>query len=138
MKRRRRDGERITAIDLENRQAVRSMPPRLYNLSFSVTLSCETIADLLNLIERFSVFPQSYPLIRAVGENRTRGYSWGWRSPPTVRGALNASEIAEGTGDLLVFDVEVYGDLRELSPLIRVIEIETDTQTGEDVLIVKE
>lgn len=121
--RRQRDAEKITAIDPGNMAAVREKPPRWYNLQFNVAFSDETKFGLLALLERFSRLAQGSRLLLAVGEERTREYSWMWRVPPSANTEPNVSEIAEGRGELIVHDVEVYGDIRETIPLIRVIEL---------------
>ncbi len=121
--RRQRDAEQITAIDMENFLAVRERPPRWYHLQFNVSFSCETMTDLLVLTESFLRLAQGCRLLQAVGAERTREYSWGWRVPPGANVEPNISEIFEGRGELIAHDVEVYGDIRETIPLIRVIEL---------------
>ena len=121
--RRQRDAERITVIDENNRIAVHEKSPRWYNMQFGVALSCAANMDLLKLMESCSRLPQQYPVIKAVGEERTREYSWGWRSFPSAYPAPNASEVIEGRGELMVYDVEVYSDLRETVSLVEAFEL---------------
>jgi hypothetical protein len=136
--RRQRDGERITVVDVENGIAVRDKPPRWYNLQFSVAFSCNATIDLLQIMENCSRLPQAHPLLQAVGEERTREYSWAWKTFPAVQAVPNVSEVVEGHGELTIYDVEVYGDLRETVPLIRVIEIDVETPKGTDKIKIGE
>ena len=132
IKRRQRDGERLTVIDKENFVAIHEKPPRWYNLQFSVAFSCEAAMDLLRIMESCSRLPQRAPLLKAVAEERTREYSWEWRVFPAVQTVPNVSEVVEGRGELTVYDVEVYSDLREITPLIRVVDIEMEMPEGAD------
>ncbi|MDR1977930.1 MAG: hypothetical protein LBQ42_04275 [Synergistaceae bacterium] len=135
---RQRDGERITAIDKESGIAIRDLPPRWYNLQFNVAFSCTAIMDLLRIMENCSRLPQRHPLLQAVGEERRREYSWAWKTFPAVQAAPNVSEVAEGRGELTIFDVEVYSDLRETVPLIRVVEIDIEMPKGADKVTIGE
>jgi hypothetical protein len=138
VKRRQRDGERITVIDEENGEAVREKPPRWYNLQFIVMFSCTAVADILRIMESCSRLPQKHPLLRAADGERVREYSWAWRTFPAVQSFPNVSEVVEGRGELTVYDVEVYGDIRETVPLIRIVEIDMETPQGADKLRIGE
>jgi hypothetical protein len=127
--RRRRDAERITAVDLEAGHAVREKPPRWYNMRFNVAFSAESNIDLLETIAKCSKLPQRVPLLRAEGAERIREYSWRWSAFPSASTAPNVSEVCEGRGELTVEDVEVYSDIRELVPLIRVVELDLPGET---------
>ena len=138
VKRKRRDGERLTVIDKESNTAIREVPPRWYDLQFNVAFSCESSIDFLKLVWNCSVLSQQYPLLQAVGEERTREYSWEWRVPPALQTVPNVSQIVEGRGEITVYDVEVYGNLRESVPLIRVVEIDIETPKGADKVTIGE
>ena len=127
--RRRRDAERITAIDIANEHAAREVPPRWYALRFNVAFSAESNIDLLGVIEGCSKLPQRVPLLRAEGAERIREYSWRWSTFPSVSNAPNISEVCEGRGELIVDDVEVYSDIREIVPLIVTIRLDTPDET---------
>jgi hypothetical protein len=114
----RRDAERITAIDMENSRAVREIPPRWYDLRFNAAFSAKSSIDLLEAMERCSRLPQQKPLICAESETRTRKYSWRWGSFPSASPNPNVSEVAEGRGEVIVSDVEVYSDIQTTAPLI--------------------
>jgi len=137
-KRLMRDPERITVIDLENKVAVREVPPRWYDLRFSVALSCKSTLALVELMETCSRLAQGYKVLKAEGEERTREYLWSWQTPPSVYSEPNISEVCEARGDLIVHDVEVYSNIRENVPLITEIGTEFDTGRGKDNVTVKE
>jgi hypothetical protein len=136
--RRQRDGERITVVDEDNGTAIRDKPPRWYNLQFDVTFSCTATMDLLRIMESCSRLPQKNPLLRATSAERARDYSWAWKTFPSVQTVPNVSEVVEGRGELTIYDVEVYSDLRDVVPLIRVIEINVETPKGTDKLKIGE
>lgn len=137
-KRLMRDPERITVIDLESKIAVREIPPRWYDLRFSVAFSCKSTAALLELMEKFSRLEQGHKVLKAEDGGRTREYLWSWQTSPSVYNVPNISEVCEGRGDLVVYDVEVYSGIRENIPLIVSIGTEFDTAQGTDYTIVKE
>ena len=118
------DGDRITAIDLENLQAVREIPPRWYDLKFNVNVSCESNLELLEMIEAFSRLNQSNRVIQAVNDERERNYTWGWRVMAGSDVSPNISQVYQGKGTITVYDVEVYSNIREYWPLIRKISTE--------------
>jgi len=131
-KRLARDAERLTAIDMEEMEAAREVPPRWYDLQFDVALSCRSTLELVEMMERCSRLVQASPLLTAEGGGRVRRYVWAWRTPPGVRDAPDISQVAEGRGELAVFDVEAYSGLREISPLIRVVDIGIESPDGTD------
>ena len=124
-KRLMRDPERIAAYDYENKAAVTEVPPRWYDL---VAFSCKSTLELVDLMERCSRLAQSAKLLKAEPEaweeGRTREYLWAWQRPPSVYNVPNISEVCEGRGDLIVYDVEVYSGIQETVPLIRSFELE--------------
>ena len=124
-KRLMRDPERITAYDYENRIAVEEVPPRWYDLAFSVAFSVrrDPVA-LMELMEKFSRLAQSHKLLKAESAERTREYLWAWQRPPSVYTAPNISEVCEGRGDLIVYDVEVYSGIQETVPLIQSFKLD--------------
>jgi hypothetical protein len=138
VKKRQRDAERITVIDKENYQAVREKPPRWYDMQFNVAFSCVSSLELLHIIEECSRLPQKNPLLLATGEERSREYSWAWRVFPAMQTTPNVSEVVEGRGELTVYDVEVYSDVREMTPLIRVIDIDLEMPSGMDKVTIGE
>ncbi len=137
-KRLMRDSERITAIDLESKVAVREVPPRWYDLRFSVAFSCKSTAELLELMEKLSRLGQGFKVLKAEGKERTREYLWSWQMLPSVYNEPNISEVCEGRGDLIIYDVEVYSGIRENVPLIRSVDLTFDTGMGEDHIRVEE
>lgn len=123
-KRLMRDPERIVAYDRETMTAVKEVPPRWYDLSFGVAFSCKSTLALVELMEKCSRLSQSHKLLRAEGEERTREYLWAWQRPPSVYHVPNISEVCEGRGDLIVYDVEVYSGIQEVVPMIQGFELE--------------
>ncbi len=132
---RRRDAERITAIDIDGGKAIREKPPRWYNMRFNVTFTAESDIDLLEVIEKCSRLPQGNPLLRAERAGRSREYSWRWSSFPSGSTSPNISEVCEARGELVVEDVEVYSDIRELVPLIVTVRLDLPSET---VIVKKE
>ena len=137
-KRLMRDPERITATDMEAHTVVKEVPPRWYDLQFSVVFSCKSTLELMGLMEKCSRLAQGCKLLRAEGEERTREYLWGWQRPPGVYNVPNISEVCEGRGDIVVYDVEVYSGIRETVPLIQAVDIEMDAGQGRDNLRIEE
>ncbi len=127
-KRLMRDPERITAIDIENNIAVREVPPRWYDLQFSVAFSCKSTLELIELMEECSRLAQRSNLLKAENDERTRMYSWAWRTLPSVYNVPNISEVCEGRGELVIHDVEAYSGIRENIPLIKVIDIDVNNE----------
>ena len=118
-KRLHRDPERITAYDYENNIAVSEVVPRWYDLQFGVAFSCKSTLELVEIMEKCSRLNQSAKVLKAEGEERTREYSWAWRNLPSVYNVPNISEVCEGRGDLVIYDVEVYSNIRETAPLVQ-------------------
>ena len=116
-KRLMRDPERITVIDLEAGHAVREIPPRWYDLHFDVNISCKSNLELISLIEKLSRLNQGYYLLTAENELRKRQYIWRWENPPQVSTTPNISQVAQGRAGIIVYDVEVYSEIREVWPL---------------------
>lgn len=123
-KRLMRDPERITVIDEEAGQAVREIPPRWYDLKFDVNISCESNLALVSLIEKLSRLNQGYYLLTAKSEQRERQYLWRWETPPQVSTTPNISQVAQGRAGIIVYDVEVYSEIREVWPLIERVSVE--------------
>jgi hypothetical protein len=123
-----RDGERITAKDLEKSNAVREVPPRWYNLRFSVTFTAKSNIDLLGVMEECSRLQQQTPLISAESKDRARKYSWRWNLFPSVSTNMNISEVVEEHGEIIISDVEVYSDIRTTIPLIETVEFDTSEE----------
>ena len=124
-KRLMRDPERIEACDRETMRVVKEVPPRWYDLSFSVAFSCKSTLSLIELMEKCSRLSQSHKLLRAESEERTREYLWAWQKPPSVYNVPNISQVCEGRGDLIIYDVEVYSGIREVETLIQNFELES-------------
>lgn len=125
-KRLMRDPERITAIDEEAGQAIREVPPRWYDLRFDVNISCESNIALVKLIEKCSRVNQGYALLTAKNEERERQYLWRWETSPQVSTTPNISQVAQGRAGIIVYDVEVYSEIREVWPLIERVSAEID------------
>ena len=122
------DGERLTATDLENLEAVYEIPPRWYDLKFNVNVTCESNLELLSMIEAFSRLNQSDRVICAKNDERERFYTWSWQDIAGASVIPNVSQVYQGRGIITVYDVEIYSDIRETVPLIRkvIAEIEQD------------
>lgn len=125
-KRLMRDPERITAIDIEAGEAVREIPPRWYDLRFDVNISCESNLELVGLMEELSRLNQECPLLDAVNDIRERKYLWRWEKVPDVMTVPNISQVFQSQGRLIVFDVEIYSEIREVWPLIQKVSAEID------------
>ena len=125
-KRLMRDPERITVIDEEAGQAIREIPPRWYDLRFDVNISCESSLALVKLIEKLSRLNQGYSLLTAENEQRERQYLWRWEIPPQVSTTPNISQVSQGHAGIIVYDVEVYSEIREVWPLIDKVSLEID------------
>ncbi|MBR0035057.1 MAG: hypothetical protein IJP54_05235 [Synergistaceae bacterium] len=123
-KRLMRDPERITVIDEEAGEAVREIPPRWYDLHFDVNISCESNLVLVSLVEKLSRLNQRYSLLTAKNEQRERQYLWRWETPPQVSTTPNISQVAQGRAGIIVYDVEVYSEIREVWPLIERVSVE--------------
>lgn len=119
-----RDPERITVIDEEAGEAVREIPPRWYDLHFDVNISCESNLVLVSLVEKLSRLNQRYSLLTAKNEQRERQYLWRWETPPQVSTTPNISQVAQGRAGIIVYDVEVYSEIREVWPLIERVSVE--------------
>ena len=125
-KRLMRDSERITLIDKEAGQAIREIPPRWYDLHFDVNISCESNLALVSLIEKLSRLNQGYYLLTAKNEQREHQYLWRWETPPQVSTTPNISQVVQGRAGIIVYDVEVYSEIREVWPLIERVSVEID------------
>ena len=125
-KRLMRDPERITAIDEEAGEAIREVPPRWYDLHFDVNISCEGNPNLISLLEKLSRVNQGYSLLTAKNERRERQYLWRWETPSQVSTTPNISQVAQGRAGIIVYDVEVYSEIREVWPLIQKVSVELD------------
>ena len=121
-----RDPDRIVAIDIENEKAVYEVPPRWYDLHFDVNVSCKNNVELLSLIENFSRLSQRRRLLTAENEKRERKYTWGWHSIVSSAVNPNISQVYQGHGEIVIFDVEVYSDIQEIWPLIQKVSIGID------------
>ena len=130
-KKKMRDPEVMTSIDIESLQDVREMVPRLYDLRFAVNVTCESNLALLEMIEGLSRLNQAQKVIRAVNEDRVREFSWDWRVMAGSDVSPNISQVYQGKGSIVIYDVEVYSNIREYWPLIR--EIQVDFSGGEYV-----
>ena len=128
-RRMRREFEEITAYDRENNTATVERAPRWYDLSFNAAFSCKSTLELVKLMEECSRLNQAHPVIEAIDEQddtRRRIYSWAWRNLPSVYNAPNLSEVCEGRGDLIIYDVEVYNGLYREVPLIQEFSASTE------------
>ena len=124
-KRLMRDPARITKIEEE--KAIREVPPRWHDLHFDVSLACESNLDLLELIEKFSRLNQSDITITAKNEDRgERVYSWSWNLMASSDVFPNISQVFQGKGEIIVYDVEIYSDIANEVPLISDIELEVN------------
>jgi len=130
-KRLMRDPERLLVIDEENAQAIYEMPPRWYDLRFDVNVSCQGNIKLIEILENFSRVNQKYPLLNAVNDDRERYYSWSWNA---LLSAIdpNISQVYQGRGELIIYDVEVYNNIREIWPLISKIKAEFNPNEMKD------
>ena len=117
-KRLMRDPERITVIDEEAGKAIREIPPRWYDLRFDVNISCESNLELINLFEKFSRLNQGYSILTAKRNERERQYLWRWEKAPQVSTTPNISQVYQGQAGIIIYDVEVYSEIREVWPLI--------------------
>ena len=125
-KRLMRDPERITVIDEEAGQAIREIPPRWYDLRFDVNISCESNLELVRLIEKCSRVNQGYSLLTAANDERERQYLWRWETPLQVSTTPNISQVSQGRAGIIVYDVEVYSEIREVWPLMQNVSVEMD------------
>lgn len=128
-RRMRREPEVITDYDYDNNTATVEIVPRWYDLQFNVALTAKSTLDLVKLIEECSRLNQRERVIEAVDENddtRRRIYSWAWRNLPSVYNAPNISEVCEGRGDLIIYDVEVYSGIYHNEPLIQNFNLSTE------------
>ena len=125
-KRLMRDPERITAIDEEAGKAIREIPPRWYDLRFDVNITCESSIELIGIMKKCSRINQASPLLTARNEERERQYLWRLEKFPDTVTTPNISQVYQGRGGLIVFDVEIYSELREVWPLIRKVSAEID------------
>ena len=125
-KRLMRDPERILAVDIDNNEATYEVPPRWYDLHFDVNISCQGNLELIELFEEFSRLNQKIPLIEAVNDERERKYSWFWGVMPGSDIDPNISQVYQGKGQLIIYDVEVYSNIREVWPLIQKVQVEFD------------
>ena len=122
------DPERIYAIDLENEVAVSEVPPRWYDLRFDVNISCESSLAMLEFIEKFSRLAQKNRLLIAANDLRERKYLWAWRTLPGLATDPNISQVFQGRGEIVIYDVEIYSGIQEIWPLIKKVNIEFNNQ----------
>ena len=126
-KRLMRDPERITAIDEESEKAVREVPPRWYDLRFNVNITSESHSALIEVFRKLSQLNQMKSLLTANdAEGREREYLWRWENAPNVMTAPNISQVFQGHGVLMVYDVEVYSGIQEEYSLIRKVSAVID------------
>ena len=125
-KRLARDPDRIAAIDIENEKAVYEVPPRWYDLYFDVNVSCKNNLELLSLIANLSRLNQRKRLITAENDKRERQYTWGWHSIVSSAVNPNISQVYQGHGEIVIYDVEVYSDIQEVWPLIKKVNVEIE------------
>ena len=137
-KRLMRDAERLRVIDMETMQAAYEVPPRWYDLRFDVNVSCNGNLELIEIFEEFSRINQKCPLIKAVGNDREREYSWYWNALPGSAVDPNISQVYQGRGSLTVYDVEVYSNIREIWPLIEKVMAEFEINGAGELLEVSE
>lgn len=130
-KRLMRDGEMLVSIDLNTNSAVREVPPRWYDLRFDVSMSCLSNLDLLGLFKKCVMLNQGYSLLSANNEGRERKYLWSWNIAPYVSANPNISQECNGRGEVILYDVEVYSDIREVWPLIEQVSVEIDKDVVE-------
>ena len=124
-KRLMRDPARITKIDDE--KAMREVPPRWYDLRFDVSLACESNLELFELIEKFSRLNQSRITISAKNEDRgERIYTWGWNLMASSDVVPNVSQVFQGKGEIIVYDVEIYSNIINEVPLISEVQPEVN------------
>lgn len=131
-KRLMRDPDRIVYIDKENGIATYEVPPRWYDLHFDVNISCKSVFELLDFIEKFSRLNQSDYLLTVQcdedryenGERANRQYVWRWRSMMSSAVSPNISQVYQGRGEIIIYDVEVYSNITEERQLISKVEIE--------------
>ena len=127
-KRLMRDPERITAIDYEAGVAAREIPPRWYDLRFDVSVACESNLGLLELIEKFSRLNQSHITLTAKNADRERVYTWAWNLMASSDVFPNVSQVFQCKGEIIVYDVEIYSNIREEYSLITEINTEVKIQ----------
>ena len=136
-KRLMRDAERLRAIDYETLQASYEVPPRWYDLRFNINISCQGNLELIETFEEFSRVNQKCPLLKAVSNEREREYSWFWNVIPGSAVDPNISQVYQGRGELRIYDVEVYSNIREIWPLIDKVKAEFDMNGSSEILEVK-
>jgi len=127
-KRLARDPDRISVIDEENEVAVLEVPPRWYDLRFDVNISFDNSLSMLEFIEKFSILAQKNRLIKAVNDLRERQYIWAWRTLPGLDTKPNISQVFQGRGEIVIYDVEVYSGIQEVLPLIKKVNVEFNNQ----------
>lgn len=124
-KRLMRDPARITKID--DGKAIREVPPRWYDLRFDVNLACESNLKLLEFIEKFSQLNQSHITILAKNDDRgERIYTWGWNLMASSNVFPNVSQVFQGKGEIIVYDVEIYSNIINEVPLISEVQPEVN------------
>ncbi len=119
-----RPAEKITVIDSENNQAIKSKSPSWVDLIFNVNFTCESNIELLEMIADFINLSRNIPLIKAENE-RKREYTWNWRNMPSNAVSPNVSQVYQGNGEIIIYDVEIYNDLaqNEIYSLIEEVSI---------------
>lgn len=121
-----RDAERIVAVDLNEGKAIYEVPPRWYDLRFDVSISCNSNREILEIIEKLSRLNQSKLLLIANNNERQREYSWVWRVMAGADVTPNISQVFQAKGEIVIYDVEIYSEIREIWPLIEKVIVDID------------
>ena len=121
-----RDPDRIVAIDIENEKAIYEVPPRWYDLHFDVNISCKSSLELINLLEELSRLNQKKYLITAKNDLRERQYIWRWTSFASFDTNPNISQVFQGRGEIIIYDVEIYSGIQEVWPLIKQVNVDIE------------
>jgi hypothetical protein len=124
---RMRSQAKLLATDKEASIYEKEKVPRWYHLVYEVIIAAETFRALMDRLEDLSRLAQSAPLITVEQEStgRVRQYDWDWRTFPSNAGKPNFSGVYEATGQMIVWDVEIYSGVVETGPLITSVEIES-------------
>lgn len=87
-----------------------------------MNISCESRLALVKLIEKCSRVNQGYSLLTAANDDHERQYLWRLETLPQVSTTPNISQVSQGRAGIIVYDVEVYSGIREVWPLIQLIQ----------------
>ena len=98
-----------------------------------MNISCRSSIELLELIEKLSRLAQSEKLLTAKNEKRERQYLWAWQSMASFAVEPNISQVFQGKGEIIIYDVEIYSGIQsEEYQLIHETALEITTEeTGE-------